>query len=78
MWELIKKSKTAQSGVTTILLGIVMILFGGNPEVAKSIDGMGLQSENRITEIVSLALVGSGGMTLKGRADVEKRHKDEK
>ena len=73
--DLIKKSKTAKSGIVTIIWG-VLILFGitaGPPP--KTIDEMGQEQSNPIEKIVGVGALASGLMTLKGRNDVEKRNK---
>lgn len=74
--QLIKKSKTAKSGILTIVWGI-LILFGiteGSPP--QTIDDMGKEQSNKKEVIVGFGALASGAMTLKGRNDVEKRIKE--
>ena len=74
---LIRKSKTAKSGLVTILWGI-LILFGvteGNPP--QTIDDLSKpETSNKMEMIVGLGALASGAMTVKGRNDVEKRNKE--
>jgi len=74
--QLIKKSKTAKSGILTIIWGI-LILFGvteGNPPA--TIDDMGKEQSNNMEKVVGIGALASGMMTLKGRNDVEKKVKE--
>jgi hypothetical protein len=74
--QLIRKSKTAKSGIVTIVWGI-LILFGvteGPPP--QTIDGLGHNQSGDMEKIVGIGALGSGLMTLKGRNDVEKRIKE--
>ena len=75
--KLIRTSKTAKSGVLTIVWGI-LILFGiteGAPP-PQTIDGLGKppQSNNKET-VVGVGALLSGLMTLKGRNDAEHKIK---
>ena len=73
---LIKKSKTAKSGLVTILWGI-LILFGvaeGDPP--QTIDDIGKPQSNQREKVVGIGALATGMMTLKGRNDVEKRNKE--
>jgi len=74
--KLIRKSKTAKSGVITIVWGI-LILFGiTDKPVPQTIDGIAqTQQSNRTEDAVGIGALLSGLMTLKGRNDVEKRMK---
>lgn len=74
--QLIKKSKTAKSGIITVVWGI-LILFGvteGNPPA--TIDDLGKEQSNNMEKVVGVGALASGLMTLKGRNDVEKRIKE--
>lgn len=74
--SLVRKSKTAKSGVVTIVWGI-LLLFGfteGNPP--QTIDDMGKKQTNTQETVIGVGALASGLMTLKGRNDVEKRIKN--
>jgi len=74
-WQM--KSKTMQSGVLTIVWG-VLILFGFvSPDSVppKAIDGLDAPQEqqNTMGTLIGLGALGSGLTTLKGRADAQKK-----
>ena len=74
--QLIRKSKTAKSGIMTIVWGI-LILFGvteGPPP--DTIDALGERQTNATQTVVGIGALASGLMTLKGRNDVEKKVND--
>jgi len=73
--NLIRKSKTAKSGVVTIIWGILLMFGVGGVSEPKTIDDMNTPPSNIIETLIGLGAAGSGVMTLKGRNDVEKRMK---
>lgn len=74
--SLIKTSKTAKSGVVTIIVGLLLLLGIGNPEeIADTIDDVGCGGQSSMQTIVGIGALLSGLTTLKGRNDVEKRVK---
>lgn len=73
--QLIKKSKTAKSGVVTVLWG-VLLLFGITDQPApQTIDDMGKKQTNTKETVVGVGALLSGLMTLKGRNDAEHKIK---
>lgn len=67
------KSKTMAAGLVQIIMGIC--ICGGfiSPEQAKSIDGLNKPVENKMVDVVGLAVLGSGGLAMKGRSDAQRR-----
>jgi len=74
--QLIRKSKTAKSGLGTILVGI-LILFGiTDAAPPQTIDDIGSEQTNSTETVIGLGALLSGAMAVKGRNDVEKRMKE--
>lgn len=71
MWQF--KSKTMAAGLLQIIMGIC--ICGGfiSPEQAKSIDGLNKPAENKMVDVVGMAVLGGGGLAMKGRSDAQKR-----
>lgn len=73
---LIRKSKTAKSGIVTIVWGILLIFGVGGVKPPQTIDEMNNPPDDTLMKIMGLGAAASGGMTLKGRNDVEKKIKE--
>ena len=74
--KLIRKSKTAKSGVVTIIWGILLVFGVGGVDPPKTIDDMNNPPDNTLMKLIGLGAGGSGLMTLKGRGDAEKKIKE--
>jgi hypothetical protein len=78
MQQWVKDSKTMTSGVMTIVWGI-LILFGfaqPGSTPPQTYDGLGKPQSKQaspLQTIIGLGALGSGGFTLKGRADAQKK-----
>lgn len=72
---LIRRSKTAKSGVVTILLGVLLLFGVTGGSAPESIDQMETEAPVSTELIVGIVTLLAGGMTLKGRSDAEKRIK---
>jgi len=75
--KLIKNSKTAKSGIITIVVGI-LIMFGavGPDNQQATIDDIGQKTQNIVTELIGLFAMVNGVVTIKGRNDAEKKIKE--
>jgi len=75
--NLIKTSKTAKAGLTTIIWGILLLFGITDKPVPQTIDQLGQEqkSSSSTETLVGLGALGSGFMTLKGRNDAEKKIK---
>lgn len=74
--KLIRKSKTAKSGILTIVLGI-LILFGiTEAPPPQTIDDMVAEQTSSTETVVGVGALLLGLIAIKGRADVEKKVKE--
>lgn len=78
MEQWVKKSKTVKAGIVTELMGLFMIIFGAQSTPPKTIDEIGKEQKDTTSKVVGLGLLGAGGLTLKGRADAQKKIKGDK
>jgi len=73
---LIRKSKTAKAGIVTIVWGILLMFGVGNQDAPETIDDMNNPPSDLTRIVMSVGAALAGGMTIKGRNDVEKRIKE--
>jgi len=73
--KLIKKSKTAKSGIVTVLWGILILFGAAQGPPPATIDDLGKKQSNTTQNVIGAGALASGLMTLKGRNDVEKKVK---
>jgi hypothetical protein len=73
---LIRKSKTAKSGLVTIVWGILLLFGVGGVKPPATIDEMANKPDDIIVKLLGLGALATGGTTLKGRNDVEKKVKE--
>ncbi len=78
MQQWVKDSKTMKSGVMTIVWGF-LVLFGlaspGStpPQTYDELGKPQSKQASPLQTIIGLGALGSGGVTLKGRADAQKK-----
>jgi hypothetical protein len=73
---LIRRSKTAKSGVMTIVWGLLLLFGVGGIKPPETIDEMDKKPDDTMMKLLGLGALASGGTTIKGRNDVEKRIKE--
>jgi hypothetical protein len=75
MWQ--AKSKTIHAGIVTIVWGILMLFGITDPGPAPVTWEDPDPKPNKMSTVIGLGALASGAVTLKGRADAEKRIKGE-
>ena len=69
------KSKTIQSGIITIVWGVLMMFGMVDPELPKTIDELGRKQNTNSLKVVGLGAMASGAMGIKGRYDAKTKIK---